>query len=140
MTEKIFLKCSDAMINEINSFLAEQNSTNDEKEKYLSENLRITLNMIREGLSLIEICERRNLSDTIISEHIITLLENSYDIDITQVIPEEHIKLIENAIANSKTNLLPEIKSKLPEEITYAEIRIYLSHKKKLSQKNLTEG
>lgn len=129
MTEKIFLKCSEAMIEEINSFLSELNGSAD-KEKHLSENVRITLNMIKEGLSLIEICERRNLSDTIVSEHIIALIENSYDIDIEKLIPVKHIKLIENALNETKTNFLPLIKSKLPDEITYAEIRIYLSYKK----------
>lgn len=131
MTEKIFLKCGEAMIEEINSFLSEQNNS-DEKEKHLIENVRITLNMIKEGLSLIEICERRNLSDTIIAEHIITLIENSYNLEIEKLIPKEHINLIEKALNETNTNFLPAIKSKLPEEISYAEIRIYLSYRKKL--------
>lgn len=135
MTEKIFLKCGEAMIEEINLFLSEQNNS-DEKEKHLTENVRITLNMIKEGLSLIEICERRNLSDTIIAEHIITLIENSYNLEIEKLIPEEHINLIEKALNETNTNFLPAIKSKLPEEISYAEIRIYLSYKKK-SQNNV---
>lgn len=131
MTEKIFLKCGEAMIEEINSFLLEQNNS-DKKEKHLTENVRITLNMIKEGLSLIEICERRNLSDTIIAEHIITLIENSYNVEIEKLIPKEHIILIDKAVNETNTNFLPAIKSKLPEEISYAEIRIYLSYKKKL--------
>lgn len=131
ITEKIFLKCGEAMIEEINSFLSEQNNS-DEKEKHLTENVRITLNMIKEGLSLIEICERRNLSDTIIAEHIITLIENSYNLEIEKLIPKEHINLIEKALNETNTNFLPAIKSKLPEEISYAEIRIYLSYRKKL--------
>lgn len=131
MTEKIFLKCGEAMIEEINSFLSEQNNS-DEREKHLTENVRITLNMIKEGLSLIEICERRNLSDTIIAEHIITLIENSYNLEIEKLIPKEHINLIEKALNETNTNFLPAIKSKLPEEISYAEIRIYLSYRKKL--------
>jgi len=135
MTEKIFLKCSEAIMEEINSFSSEQNNSNN-KEVHLNENVRITLNMIKEGLSLIEICERRNLSDTIVSEHIITLIENSYDIKLEKLIPVEHIKLIEKAIKETNTNFLPVIKSKLPDEITYAEIRIYLSYKKKF-QNNL---
>ncbi len=88
--------------------------------------------MIKEGLSLIEICERRNLSDTIIAEHIITLIENSYNVEIEKLIPKEHIILIDKAVNETNTNFLPAIKSKLPEEISYAEIRIYLSYKKKL--------
>ena len=131
MTEKIFLKCGEAMIEEINKYVAETFSTNDEKDKLLPENVRITLNMIREGLSLIEICERRNLSDTIISEHIVTLIENSYSIDISKLIPQQHIELIEKAVNETNTNFLPMIKAKLPQEISFAEIRIYIAHKNK---------
>jgi ATP-dependent DNA helicase RecQ len=131
MTEKIFLKCGEAMLEEINNFIFENQPSNNEKDKLLPENVRITLNMIREGLSLIEICERRNLSDTIISEHIVTLIDNSYQIDIDKLIPQKHIELIEKALNESNTNFLPVIKSKLPEEITFAEIRIVISHRNK---------
>ncbi len=135
MTEKIFLKCGEAMLEEINNFISENFSSNNEKDKLLPENVRITLNMIRDGLSLIEICERRNLSDTIIGEHIVTLIENSYELDISKLIPQEHIELIEKAVKETNTNFLPLIKSKLPQEITFAEIRIYIAHKNK-NQKN----
>lgn len=135
MSEKIFLKCGEAMLEEINTFFPDQDNSLD-KENKLTENLRVTLNMIKEGLSLIEICERRNMSDTIISEHIISLIENSYEIDIEKLIPKEHIELIEKAVSDTNTNFLPSIKSKLPSDITYAEIRIYLSYKKKF-QNNL---
>jgi ATP-dependent DNA helicase RecQ len=135
MTEKIFLKCGEAMLEEINNFISENFSSNNEKDKLLPENVRITLNMIRDGLSLIEICERRNLSETIIGEHIVTLIENSYELDISKLIPQEHIELIEKAVKETNTNFLPLIKSKLPQEITFAEIRIYIAHKNK-NQKN----
>ncbi len=135
MTEKIFLKCGEAMLEEINNFISENFSSNNEKDKHLPENVRITLNMIREGLSLIEICERRNLSDTIIAEHIVTLIENSYNFDIKKLIPQVHIQLIEKAVKETNTNFLPMIKSKLPPEISFAEIRIYLAQKNK-NQKN----
>ncbi|NPV12504.1 MAG: RecQ family ATP-dependent DNA helicase [Ignavibacteria bacterium] len=135
MTEKIFLKCGEAMLEEINNFILENFSSNNEKDKLLPENVRITLNMIREGLSLIEICERRNLSDTIIGEHIVTLIDNSYEFDISKLIPQEHIELIEKVVNETNTNFLPLIKSKLPQDISFAEIRIYLAHKNK-SQKN----
>lgn len=135
MTEKIFLKCGEAMLEEINNFISENFSSNNEKDKLLPENVRITLNMIREGLSLIEICERRNLSDTIIGEHIVTLLDNSYEFDLSKLIPQEHIELIEKAVKGTNTNFLPIIKAKLPQEISFAEIRIYLAHKNKI-QKN----
>ena len=135
MTEKIFLKCGEAMLEEINNFISENYSSNNEKDKLLPENVRITLNMIREGLSLIEICERRNLSETIISEHIVTLIENSYQVDISKIIPQQHIDLIEKVVNETDTNFLPVIKAKLPQEISFAEIRIYIAYKKK-DQKN----
>ncbi|MCX8056330.1 MAG: RecQ family ATP-dependent DNA helicase [Ignavibacteria bacterium] len=134
MTEKIFLKCGDAMLEEINSFLQEQGE--NEKEKHLTENVRITLNMVREGLSLVEICEKRNLSDTLIAEHITTLIENSFEIDLEKLIPKSHIDLIEKALAETDSKFLPLIKSKLPEEISYAEIRIVMSYINKLNQRN----
>ncbi len=135
MTERIYLKCGEAMIEAINNFLNSRNMTT-EKEIHLPESVRITLNMIREGLSLIEICERRNLSDTLISEHIITLIENSFEIELEKLIPHEHIKLIKEAIRNSKSSFLPAIKSSLPEEISYAEIRIV----KSFLEKNKSES
>ncbi|MCX8011020.1 MAG: RecQ family ATP-dependent DNA helicase [Ignavibacteria bacterium] len=133
--EKVFLKCGDAIINEINNFLREQEEkAKTDKEKSLPQNIHTTLNMIREGMSLIEICEKRNLSDTIISEHIQSLLENSFDFDLKKLIPQEHIQQIESAIKNSNTKFLPSLKSLLPDEITYAEIRICLSYFEKISQ------
>ncbi len=130
--EKIFLKCGEAMIQEVNSFLNEIQNDRDDKAKNLPQNIRTTLNMIREGMSLVEICEKRNLSDTIISEHVQTLLENSFDINIAQLIPLKNIELIKEAIEKSESNFLPVIKSHLPKEISFAEIRICLSYFGKL--------
>ncbi len=139
MTEKIFLKCSNEMIEEINSFLSEAETSMDQNESKLPESVRITFNMIKNGMSLIEICEMRNLSETIVADHIISLIENNFDFDIRKIIPNEHIQLMEKVLKETESKFLPMIKSKLPEEISFAELRIYLKWREKSSilKKNL---
>lgn len=126
MTEKVILKCCSEMIEEINKFLAETEMSDNMNEKNLPESVRITYNMIKNGMSLVEICEMRNLSDTIVSEHIITLIENNYKLDIQMLIPDEHIQLMEKVLKETYSKFLPVIKSKLPDEISFAEIRIFM--------------
>ncbi len=135
MTSRIVLKCGDDFLEEISNFLAESKKEN-EKEKFIPKNILITLNMIREGHSLIEISEKRNLLEATIAEHIITLLENSIDIDIHKLIPPSHISLIENVVKENSNISLLNLKSKLPEEISYSEIRIFLTwyQKRRLNQ------
>ncbi|MBM4177061.1 MAG: RecQ family ATP-dependent DNA helicase [Ignavibacteria bacterium] len=130
--EKVFLKCGEAMIQEVNSFLNEIQNDGNDKAKNLPQNIRTTLNMIREGMSLVEICEKRNLSNAIISEHVQTLIDNSFDINIAQLIPIKNIELIKEAMEKSESRFLPVIKSYLPDEISFAEIRICLSYFEKL--------
>ncbi|MBU2446621.1 MAG: RecQ family ATP-dependent DNA helicase [Bacteroidetes bacterium] len=126
--EKVFLKCGEAMIQEVISFLNEKQNEGDDKAKNFPQNIRTTLNMIREGMSLVEICEKRNLSDAVISEHVQTLIENSFNINITQLIHLKNVELIKEALEKTKSNFLPVIKSNLPDDISFAEIRICMSY------------
>lgn len=130
INQKIILKCGEDFLDEILLFLNETGKI-QEKEKIIPQNILTTLNMIREGYSLIEISEKRNISDTVVSEHIVTLIENSFDIDIHKIIPTSHIELIARIVNENANASILNIKSKLPEEITYAEIRIFLSWYKK---------
>lgn len=136
ITEKVFLKCGNEMIEEINNFLAETETSLDQTESKLPESVRITFNMIKNGMSLIEICEMRNLSDTIVADHIISLIENNFELCVQKIIPDEHIQLMEKVLNETNSKFLPIIKSKLPEEISFAELRIYLKWREKSSLVN----
>ncbi|MCZ6693687.1 MAG: helix-turn-helix domain-containing protein [Bacteroidetes bacterium] len=87
---------------------------------------RETLQLFREGKSVVEIAKIRNLSPTTIETHLAHWVKNG-QIGIEQLMLREVIKKIKKAIVDYGQEGLKPIKEKLPEEITYGQIRLVYS-------------
>lgn len=136
VNEKFLIKSAEFFLDEINNFLEEKKIKKVENGVLaLPESIRITYQMIKEGNTFFEICEKRNLSDTIISEHIVSLINNSLMFDLEKLISLENIVLIKKAFSELNTDSLIVLKQKLPDHISYGEIRICINYWKKLQNK-----
>lgn len=97
------------------------NSRQSEYEK----SPEFTLRLFKEGHSAPEIAYRRNLAVTTIENHLRRLLEDGR-INIKELLDENMIEQVIKASEGEKS--LSAIKSKLPEDMSYGEIRYVLSH------------
>lgn len=86
--------------------------------------LRATLDLFRQGRSVPEIAYERKLSVSTIENHLRELLKQK-QVEIHELLAEEKLELIKSAIGDCK--FLKEIKDKLPESVTYGEIKYVLT-------------
>lgn len=86
-----------------------------------------TLRLFQEGKNLNEIAQIRKISRNTIVMHLAELIQHGQEINIDHLVPKEKQKLIREAIAIVGAEKLAPIKEKLPEEISYDEIRLVTS-------------
>lgn len=90
-----------------------------------------TLKLYRDGLKLVEIAKTRGLSVSTIEHHLAQLVALG-EIDIDEVVSPQHRKLIEGVIRSfTKSYTSTDIKSILPPEYSYAEIKCVVEKMKK---------
>ncbi|PJA97875.1 MAG: hypothetical protein CO128_10270 [Ignavibacteriales bacterium CG_4_9_14_3_um_filter_30_11] len=117
-TKRMFHKIGTDFIDEIINF-----KKNDGRKIKFSPGIKETYRLIKEGYSLNAISKIRKLSETVISMHAESIIENEPDIDIKQLLKDEFIKTIYHELSRGFSNL-KELKERLPNEITYPIIRI----------------
>ena len=97
------------------------------KKKGASSTYKETLNLAKKGLSIQEIADERGFSPQTIVRHIELWLEKG-ELQIDPYVSSEKQKKIQSVIAESGTEKgLKVIKEKLPDEITYDEIRMVVA-------------
>ncbi|WP_430006130.1 DNA helicase RecQ [Metabacillus idriensis] len=82
-----------------------------------------TLQLYKEGLSVKEMAEKRNLSVITIENHLLRCAKEGLDIHFAEWIPVEYEKQIEEAIRTHGYGLLKPLKESLPDEVTYFMIK-----------------
>ena len=117
-TKRMFNKIGFDIIDEIISF----NKNYGRKIKF-SPGIKETYRLIKEGYSLNDISKIRKLSETVISMHAESIIENEPEIEIKQLLKDEFIKTIYHEFRKGFSNL-KELKERLPKEISYPIIRI----------------
>jgi hypothetical protein len=91
-----------------------------------------TLKMYKEGMRVDEIAKERGLTVGTIQQHLLPSIVSG-DIELDDLISSHKQKLIMNALDDfSEEEGITPIKLKLPEDITYSEIRYVLAHKNKV--------
>ncbi len=91
-----------------------------------------TLQLVKEGLTIEEISEKRSLSPNTVASHIAHLYENEEDISINQFVTESTVKLIEHILpGQERPYKLKPIYEQLNEEVSYNEIRLALASLKR---------
>lgn len=83
----------------------------------------ISLKMFRDGASIADIAEERDLSPNTIETHLVKFIPTG-EVKLTEIVPEEKIERIKNAIIelDAGQGIAP-VKELLGEEYTYGEIR-----------------
>jgi len=117
-TKRMFNKIGADFIEEIKSF-----KKNERENIKLPPGINETYRLLKEGYSLNSISKIRKLSETVISMHAESIIENKKNIEINKLISEEVIKTIEHELKKGFSNL-KELKERLPKEISYPMIRI----------------
>lgn len=86
--------------------------------------LRLTLELLRQGKPVPEIASHRGLAASTIESHLQRLLE-SKEVKIEELLSMDKIEQIKAAIGSSES--LREIKDRLPETVSYGEIKYVLT-------------
>jgi ATP-dependent DNA helicase RecQ len=115
---------------EIKTFMATQKEAKTSKNKK-HPTYETTYDYFKEGLSVTEIAEKRELNESTIYGHLMKLHKAGKDIDLSEYINEAEIDVILNAIkeVNPEDKALKPVFEYLKEEIPYWKIRmaLYLS-------------
>ncbi len=83
-----------------------------------------TLELYHQGLSIAEIAQQRGMKENTVGDHIIKLIESSYEVDIDRIVPLDRQDTIKTAIEKVGANLLNPIKTELGDEFSYEEIKL----------------
>jgi ATP-dependent DNA helicase RecQ len=91
-----------------------------------SDTKRTTLQMFRDGRSIAEIAEERNLSVTTIETHLSFYIAK-HELEITDLVESRKQKAIQKAVEIFGTGSLKVLKDNLPAEINYGDIRMVIA-------------
>jgi ATP-dependent DNA helicase RecQ len=83
-----------------------------------------TLDLYQRGLSIAEIAVKRSMRETTIFDHLLKLIECSYEVTIDRVVSLEKSTVIEQAINTVGAERLTPIKVHLGDDYSYEEIKI----------------
>ncbi len=89
--------------------------------------LQLTLDLYKQGLSVEEIAQERNLKASTIVSHLAELIEAGEAIDIGDLIQPGHYETIVNALQQVGDEALRPVKDFLGDEYTYDEIKLVRS-------------
>ena len=88
--------------------------------------VEITWMLWEKGGTLKEIAQKRGLTPSTISEHLVQLIGEGRSIDLNRILSKERIALIKEAIVRAGSERLAPIRALLPQDVTYDEIRLVL--------------
>ena len=106
----------------------------EQKPINIGDSEKVTFGLFSQGKSIDEIAKERDLAISTIYTHLYKLIVNNY-LSSSDVVPDEKIKQISEVYNQFKNEpKLKELKEKLPENISYEEIRCVLAD---LKRKNI---
>jgi len=94
----------------------------------------ISLQQFREGKTVGEIAQARNLSPATIEQHL-ALFVLSGELDILELVPEPRLAVISEAVEKTDVPSLYAIKQKLPADFTFGEIRAVINYRQYLQER-----
>lgn len=130
----------DKFLAEIHSYRQEQNLFEQKLDATPSDDLPsgtelYTLQLHKQGLSIAEIAQKRNLRPTTIIRHLSDLIEKNQPVDINQLVPVEKQKKILQVLETLGDIPLTPIKDYLGERYSFDEIRLVRGKWRRESQK-----
>lgn len=99
----------------------------DAAKKVKVDTKRETLKMFQSGMSISSIAQKRSLTSGTIENHLAHFVETG-EISINDVVTEMHQKMIRGAVRSfSKAYTISEVKAMLPDDYSYAEIKMVIA-------------
>ncbi len=136
MGKKKSEKYGEEMLEIINSYCEKENiepqdepSVEKKPKKVKRETKKISLDLFREGKSIAEIAEERNLSITTIERHL-AYFTGTGEIALSSLVSKEKTELIAGCFQDSDDLRLAPVKETLGDKVTWSEIRFVASHLK----------
>ena len=83
-----------------------------------------TLEMYEQGMSIEAIAEARSIKPATVLNHIVAIIEDGTELDITPLVPAERYDVIAAALRAVGGDLLKPVKEYLGDEYSYEEIRL----------------
>jgi len=126
-------KVRDVRIDFPRDILREKEKDTTPPSKTLSRTSLETFKLYQEGCralaghTLADIAETRGFAISTIVEHMISLMERNYPIDIDKLVSSEKIGGISEAVKRTGTLRLKPIKESLPQDYTYEEIKLVVA-------------
>ncbi len=130
--ERMFNKIGNEFLQIINQFINTQTDLKASSTKIPS-SIKETYELVKKGFSLKDISSLRKLSEEVISMQIETILEYDPTISTENLFDVNHQQLIMDEIKKGYLNL-KELKSKLPNYISYAMIRVCIAKNRAISK------
>ncbi len=92
------------------------------------ESVMVTFGLYKEGKSLVEIAETRAMARTTIEGHLAECVKRG-ELPVTALVGAEHRAMIEEALRTASMEVtLSDLKTTLPDEISYGEIKAVIAH------------
>jgi len=88
--------------------------------------VEITWMLWEKGGTLKEIAQKRGITPSTISEHLVQLIGEGRSIDLNRILSKERIAFIQEAIVRAGSERLAPIRALLPQDVSYDEIRLVL--------------
>jgi hypothetical protein len=124
---------------ELIKFVKEDKEKTEKKEKSEKKDTKlITLGLFRDGKSVEEIANERNISERTIEGHIAQLIEMG-EISVNELVKVEKIRSIEDYFAEAESTLLSPAKEALGDDFSWAEIKYVIGHLKHNGKINVEE-
>lgn len=112
----------------IDAFVFSETTVNIKKEKPVKGSSQLeSLNLYKSGKTIADIAQLRNLAASTITGHLVEFIKTG-EVFIAEFVSEEKIKLIRDVMAQEGDVSSSIIKSKLPEEYSYTDIRAVINH------------
>lgn len=123
-------KYGDEIIETINEYCKKENidpKTEAEKENITKVNTKqISFNLFKEGLSIEEIAQKRELTTGTIEGHLAHFIASG-DVDIYKIISKEKVEKATNIIKNNKFDGFSELRELTGNEYSYQELRMIVN-------------
>lgn len=105
-----------------------KNTKNTKKSSNMNDTIYKTYDMFQnQKLTLVEVAEKREIQLKTVEEHIVKAYERDYEVDLKRLKFNDKIyKIIKKIIDTTQDTLLRTIKKKLPDNISYLQIKLAL--------------
>ncbi|MBY0097895.1 DNA helicase RecQ [Mesobacillus maritimus] len=95
-------------------------------KKGINDSYLETYKLHQEGLTVTEIAAKRELAVSTMETHLLQCIQNGMNVNFSLLIPDEYLADLEKAVSEAGRDRLKPIKERLPDEVSYFMIKVFL--------------